>query len=169
MGNARVQWALAQGGPLSRLGSPLHAVVHKISGGRLGRRWLGAPGTALETCARTSGKPRSTTVICVRDGDGFVVIPSNAGSDRVPAWWLNLKAAGEGVVVVAGERVRVRARETSGDERERLWKLFARTYPQVDDYTRFTTREFPVVRLERAGDATGTVASPRPRTGAMRR
>ena len=149
MSSARLQWAMASTGPLGRLGSRLHARLYRATGGRVGGRWFGAPVMTLETVGRKSGKPRSTAVLCVRDGESFIVVPSNAGSSRVPAWWLNLRAAGEGTVVVRGRRHRVRPRVAEGEERERLWQTFARAYPQLDDYTRFTDREFPVVVLEK--------------------
>lgn len=150
MQSGRVQWLLARTGVLGRIASRLHAAVYKRTGGRVGSRWFGAPVIALETVGRRSGKTRSVPVLGLRDGDAFVVIPANAGSDRPPAWWLNLRAAGSAVAVVRGERVPVRPRVADGAERERLWKAYARMYPQVDDYTRFTDRELPVVVLERA-------------------
>lgn len=150
MSSGRVQWVLASTGPVGRFGSFLHSLLYKASGGRLGGRWFGAPVMALETVGRKTGRRRSTAVLCLRDGDAFVVVPSNAGMSRVPAWWLNLQAAGEGVAVVRGERIRVRPRVAEGSERERLWGAFVRMYPQAEEYTRFTDRAFPVVVLERS-------------------
>jgi deazaflavin-dependent oxidoreductase (nitroreductase family) len=72
------------------------------------------------------------------------------GGPRVPAWWLNLEAAGHGVVSIRGERRRVRPRVATGEERLELWRRFARMYPALDDYPRFTERELPVVVLEPA-------------------
>ena len=149
MSSARIQWAMASTGPIGRLGSHVHSLLYKASGGRLGGHWFGAPVMALETVGRRTGKRRSTAVLCIRDGDDFVVVPSNAGASRVPAWWLNLRAAGEGTAVVRGERIRVRPRVAQGEERDRLWKLFVGRYPQAEDYTRFTDRELPVVVLKR--------------------
>jgi deazaflavin-dependent oxidoreductase (nitroreductase family) len=149
MSSARLQWAMASTGPIGRLGSRLHARLYRASGGRVGKGWFGAPVIVLETVGRKSGKLRSTPVLGLRDGDDLVVVPSNAGMERVPAWWLNLRAAGEGVAVVRGERRRVRPRVAEGAERERLWREFVRMYPQAEDYTGFTSREFPVVVLEK--------------------
>lgn len=140
---------MASLGRPARLSSRLHARIYKASRGRLGARWFGAPVMALETVGRKSGKPRSTPVLCLPEGDGFVVVAANAGSDRTPAWWLNLRAAGEGVAVVRGVRHSVRPRVAEGGERERLWRAFVQMYPQAEDYTRFTEREFPVVVLEK--------------------
>jgi deazaflavin-dependent oxidoreductase (nitroreductase family) len=140
---------MASTGPLARLGSRVHARLYRATRGRAGRRWFGAPVMVLETVGRRSGRPRATPVLCLRDGDDLVVLGSNAGMARPPAWWLNLRAAGEGVAVVGRERRRVRPRVAEGAERERLWRAFAAMHPQVDNYARYTDRRFPVVVLEK--------------------
>ncbi len=92
---------------------------------------------------RRSGEPRATPVLYLRDGDALVVCASNAGAERTPAWWLNLREAGEGTAVVGSERTRVRPRVLEGAERERLWRAFAEMYPQLDIYTEFTRATVP--------------------------
>ena len=149
MSNARLQWAMASTGPIGRLGSRLHARLYRATGGRVGKGWFGAPVIVLETVGRKSGKRRETAVLGLRRGDDVVVVPSNAGMERVPAWWLNLEASGEGSVVVRGKRWRVRPRVAEGAERDELWREFVRMYPQAEDYTGFTSRRFPVVVLEK--------------------
>lgn len=72
--------------------SQLHAALFKLSGGRFGRRWSGVPVLVLITVGRKSGRRRETPVVYMRDGDDLVVLPAAAGSDRTPAWWLNLQA-----------------------------------------------------------------------------
>lgn len=149
MPNGRVQWALAKTGPFARLGSRVHARLYAATDGRFMPRWYGAPVIVLETVGRKSGKLRQTPVLGLRDGEKLVVLASNAGMERAPAWWLNLRTAGEGVAIVRGERRRVRPRVAEGAERERLFREFVRMYPQARDYTGFTKREFPVVVLEK--------------------
>ena len=46
------------------------------------------------------------------------------------------------------EARRVRARETEGEERDRLWALAADGYPGYELYRQMTDREIPVVVLE---------------------
>jgi deazaflavin-dependent oxidoreductase (nitroreductase family) len=123
--------------------------LSRRSGGRIVRRWFGMPVLILETVGRRTGKPRATPVIYMESGDDLVVIAAAGGSDKPPAWWLNLEAAGEGTAVVGGERRQIRPRVTEGDERERLWREFAKGYPTLDEYTTFTDRQIPVVVLSR--------------------
>lgn len=75
-----------------------------------------------------------------------MVVAANAGAERAPAWWLNLRAAGEGVAIVGGERRPVSATIAEGDRRARLWARFAAVSP-VAHYQRRTRRPIPVVAL----------------------
>ena len=85
----------------------------------------------------------------LRDGESYVVVASYVGLDRDPAWWRNLKAAPDGEVVAAGKRVRVRAREADGAERERLWARVIEKDPAYAEYQQRTKRRLPVVVLEK--------------------
>jgi deazaflavin-dependent oxidoreductase (nitroreductase family) len=144
-------WLVTRRPRAQRAWARLHARLYKLTGGRFLPRWFhGAPVMVLETVGRRSGSPRSNPVLYLRDGEALVVCAANAGADRTPAWWLNLRAAGEGSVVIAGERRRVRPRPLQGEERRRLWKAFTEMYPQAEEYTRFTDRELPLVALEPA-------------------
>lgn len=130
----------------------MHAWVYRITGGRVGRRWFArAPVLVLETVGRRSGEKRYTPVLFLRDGDALVVMAANAGASRTPAWWLNLRHAGRGVVHIGSDRRPVRPREVGGAERDRLWAAFVEMYPQAAHYRRFTDRDLPLIALEPAG------------------
>ncbi len=104
---------------------------------------------ALTTSGRKSGQPRTTALGYLRDGDDFAVVASNSGLAKPPAWWLNLEVNPEAEVDVAGERVRVRGRRATAEEQDRLWERFLEQFRGFDGYRQFTTREIPVVVLER--------------------
>jgi deazaflavin-dependent oxidoreductase (nitroreductase family) len=127
----------------------LHARLYRSSGGRFGSHWFaGAPVMVLETLGRRSGSRQATPVLYLRDGDVLVVLAANGGADRTPAWWLNLRDAGVGEVVIGRCRMRVRPRLLAGAERERLWEAFVEMYPQAEHYARFTDRALPLIALE---------------------
>src|SRR3712207_4890968 len=94
-----------------RLVPRLHARLYKRLGGRFVGRWFGGPVAVLETTGRKSGRTRATPVIYAWDGDDVIVVASNAGNPRLPAWWHNLRADPRATLEIAGERRRVRARE----------------------------------------------------------
>jgi len=52
-------------------------------------------------------------------------------------------------VQIKGDVFSARARTAAGAERERLWELATRQWPDYDEYQRRTERQIPVVVLER--------------------
>jgi deazaflavin-dependent oxidoreductase (nitroreductase family) len=103
----------------------------------------------LTTVGRRSGRERVVPLLYVEDGGRFVVVGSNGGDARPPAWWLNLRARPEARIQIGGERFAVRARQASAGESERLWPELLAVYPPYADYRRRTRREIPLVVLER--------------------
>jgi F420H(2)-dependent quinone reductase len=85
----------------------------------------------------------------LRDGDNVVVVASNAGLDRPPAWWLNLEANRDAEIDFEGERRLVRARRATEDEWERLWPKVLDQFRGFDDYRELSERDIPLVVLER--------------------
>jgi deazaflavin-dependent oxidoreductase (nitroreductase family) len=127
----------------------MHVAIFLLSRGRIMGRWFGSPVLVLETVGRKTAKRRRTTITyCPVDG-GYVVLPINAGSTRVPAWWLNLREAGEAIATVTGRgRICVRAREVSGSAGERLWARYAEQAPVIEQFREYAGRAIPVVLLE---------------------
>jgi len=149
---ARLLNRAARLGPAARLMSSLHARLYRLTGGRFLPRWAGGlPVLSLTTTGRRSGRPRSTAIIYLENGDNLVVMPSNAGSDATPAWWLNLQANPEAEVQLGGERRRGRARRAAPEEAERLWPQMRDAYAGFEAYQRFTERDQPIVLLEPLG------------------
>jgi F420H(2)-dependent quinone reductase len=135
----------------STLFTRLHAVAIRTSGGRIRRSFLFTGGMSilvLTTVGRKSGQRRSTPVGYLRHGGAFAVLASNAGSDRVPAWWLNLQAQPIAEVLADRTRHTVTARLADPSEDAALWSAFARLNPGFDEYRRLTDRKLPVVLLE---------------------
>jgi F420H(2)-dependent quinone reductase len=129
----------------------VHAVVLRHSRGRLRRSLLlagGQPVLALTTTGRRSGTPRSTVVAYVRHGDAYAVGALNLGSDRDPAWCLNLRADPRASILVNGEHKAVHARQATGEEAERLWQAFVDRLSTIADSLRLARRDVPVFVLE---------------------
>ena len=73
-------------------GPPLHEQLYKRTDGRLGHRMIGVPTLLLRTTGRRSGATRTNGLVYARDGDDYLVVASNGGADRPPAWLHNLRA-----------------------------------------------------------------------------
>jgi F420H(2)-dependent quinone reductase len=121
--------------------------LYRRSGGRIGGRMFGVPVLLLSTTGRRSGRPWTVPLMYSADGDGWVLIASNGGSPRHPAWWHNLRAAPEASVQIGRDVHPVTAAEVTGAERDRLWRVMADQYSGYDQYAKKTTRTIPVVRL----------------------
>ena len=134
--------------PGTSAASRAHAWLLRRSGGRIGKRFLGADVVVLRTTGRKSGELRQSPMFYLSHGDGWAVVASNAASKRPPAWWLNLQAKPEAEAFVGGSWRPVRARRASDEEREALWPRFVAMYRGYDHYESLATREMPVVVLE---------------------
>ena len=111
--------------------------------------WTGRQLLILSTTGARSGEPRETPLVFTRSGADYVVIASKGGAPSHPAWFHNLVAHPEVQVEVGGERFRARARVAEGEERDRLYEAQSRLLPNFAEYQRKTSRQIPVVVLER--------------------
>lgn len=109
----------------------------------------GAPLLLLGTTGARSGQPRVNPLVYTRDGDRYVVIASKGGSPTNPDWYRNVVAHPDVTVEVGPARFRARAVIAEGDERQRLYAAQAALMPGFAEYQRKTTRQIPVVVLER--------------------
>ena len=83
-------------------------------------------------------------------GDGVVaVFGSKGGAPTNPDWVHNLRANPDARVEIGTETFDVRARVAEGEERERIWEQQKRDVPGFAGYEQNTSREIPVVILER--------------------
>jgi deazaflavin-dependent oxidoreductase (nitroreductase family) len=108
--------------------------------------WL--PLLVMENRGAKSGELRRTPLFYGRDGDDIVLIASNGGNPKHPAWYHNVRAHPEVTVWLRRRTGRYRARVVEGPERERLWKLITELNPGYDIYrSRASNRQIPVVAL----------------------
>jgi deazaflavin-dependent oxidoreductase (nitroreductase family) len=135
-----------------RVMGAVHNGLYRLTGGKIGGRMWNAPVLLLTVAGRKSGKRRTTPLLYGRDGNRLIVIASKGGDPKHPAWYLNLRDA-EAEVQIGRERLRVRARDAEGDEREHLWAHMVGVYAPYAEYQKKTTRRIPVVVLEQQGQA----------------
>jgi deazaflavin-dependent oxidoreductase (nitroreductase family) len=114
----------------------------------VGGRFRGAPVLLLTTIGRKTAKRRTTPLLYVTDGNGWVLVASNGGRATDPSWWSNLKRNPEAEIQIRREIRKVQARKASTEEKAKLWPLVTKMYRTYDDYQRKTDREIPVVILE---------------------
>ena len=130
----------------------IHLRVYRWTNGRVGGALMGLPVLLLTTRGRKSREPRTSPLMYLPQGDNFVVIASYLGEPKHPAWFLNLQAEPQADVQIGTARLRVRAREAEGAEREKLWSAVVAKTPDYAEYQSRTTRRIPVVVLVRVGE-----------------
>jgi deazaflavin-dependent oxidoreductase (nitroreductase family) len=122
----------------------LDPVLLRASGGRLSTIAV-YPVLTLTARGARSGVPRSTPLVYFTDGDRVVLMASNYGGARHPAWCHNVRANPDVTLSADGHEGRYLGREVTGEERRRLWELakqMARNYGQYEQMT--GGREIPV-------------------------
>jgi deazaflavin-dependent oxidoreductase (nitroreductase family) len=134
-------------GALRAMGK-LNVPIYRLTRGRVMGKIGKAPVLLLTSIGRRSGQPRAAPVLFLADGERVVVIGSNAGNMREPAWSHNLKANPDAEIEIRSERRLVRARVTTGDERTELWRKMNQQYAGFEDYDERTSREIAVFALE---------------------
>jgi proline iminopeptidase len=127
-----------------------HVQRYRETGGEVGHLWReGSTILLLTTTGRKSGEKRTVPLIYAADGDRYVIVASKGGAPEHPGWYQNIEKDPVVELQVKGDVFRARARKAEGEERERLWKLANTVWRSYDDYAKRTTREIPVVVLER--------------------
>ena len=117
--------------------------------GSSGHQWNGRQTLLLTTRGRRSGKLRRTALIYGQDGDRYLLVASNGGARKHPFWCLNLTAQPDVQVQVGADKFAARARTAGAEEKPRLWRLMAAIWPDYDRYQKRTSRDIPVVIVER--------------------
>jgi deazaflavin-dependent oxidoreductase (nitroreductase family) len=132
---------------VGRYALAVHQWLYETTDGRI--TWLGGlPSLLLRTIGRTTGTERTAALVYLEDGKELVIVASNGGSDRPPAWLLNLEKTPTVGVQIGRERRRMRARVAGSEERARLWPLVNRLNAgRYDVYQARTKREIPLVVL----------------------
>jgi len=117
------------------------------TGGTVGGMFEGRPLLLLHHVGAKSGEKRIAPLVYLRHEDGYVVFASKGGAPENPGWYHNLKANPDTSIEVGAETLAVRAREATGEERDRLMAAQIKGQPQFAEYEEKTTRVIPVIVL----------------------
>jgi deazaflavin-dependent oxidoreductase (nitroreductase family) len=101
----------------------------------------------LESRGARTGQPRRNATLYFHDGERVTIIASKRGWPSHPSWYYNLRAHPDvlyGSLPFRAELVEAQA------ERERLWALADRVFPEYADYREQAAkagREIPIFQL----------------------
>lgn len=127
-----------------------HMKTYLETNGAEGHIWNGVQTLLLTTKGKRSGQPLQLPLIYGKDGDRYMVVASKGGADDHPAWYTNLVAEPAVQLQVGPEKFAALARTADAAEKPALWEKMADIWPAYNDYQAKTSREIPVVILERA-------------------
>ena len=88
----------------------LHERLYKATDGRIGHKMIGVPTLLLRSTGARSGQTRTNALVYARDGADYLVVASNGGGDRDPAWLHNLRAKPEIEIQIGRERQKASTR-----------------------------------------------------------
>jgi F420H(2)-dependent quinone reductase len=135
--------------PLIRVMSALNTSIYRLSGGRLGGKWMyGAPILLLTTTGRKSGQKRTAPLLYLEDGERVVIVGSQGGMSKDPLWVKNLDADPNVEVEIGSRKRAMRARRGTSEEKARYWPALCKMYPDYADYQARTVRDIPVLILD---------------------
>lgn len=127
-----------------------HEQIYKRTDGRIGHGMLGVPTLLLRTTGRRTGAKRTNALVYARDGERYLIVPSNGGADRPPGWLHNVKANPSVEIQIGRERRAGTAEviEPSDPSYEGLWvEVNANNKDRYTAYQSKTSRPIPVVAV----------------------
>ena len=126
----------------------------RANGGVVGGELADMPLLLLTTIDARSGQPRTTPLAYHRRGNRYLVIASNGGAARNPAWFRNLERDPDVTVEVGVETLAATARILDGSERDAAFAAIVAEAPSAGAFQAKAGRTIPVIELEpqRNGD-----------------
>lgn len=128
----------------------LHEKLYVASDGRIGHKMIGVPTLLLRTTGRRSGATRTISLVYASDGADYLVVASNGGSDKNPAWLHNVKANPDVGIQIGRDRTEGTARVVGPSDPDygRMWKIVnENNKDRYSAYEKMTSRPIPVVAI----------------------
>lgn len=129
----------------------LHDTLYQRSNGWIGHRLpFSPPMLLLHSVGAKTGQVRTHSLAYYRDGNDYLIVGSNGGAPRNPAWYHNLRAHPDVEINLGPKRIPVTAHVVLPDDPDyaRLWKICDDDNAgRYSAYQKLTTRPIPIVRL----------------------
>ncbi len=125
--------------------------LYESSGGTKGTTLLdtGLPVVIVTHKGQKTGAIRKTPLMRVKDGNSYVLVGSQGGAPKDPAWVRNLRADPHIELRDETDVRPMHVREVEdATEKARLWGLAVAAYPPYADYQKRTQRQIPVFVAE---------------------
>ncbi len=117
-----------------RVGPVIDPRIAHIRDGRFMAKLYGFPVLLLHTTGAKSGQARTSPLLYVRDGDDIMLIGTNFGQPKHPAWTANLLAHPDAAVEIGGVHLSVLAELVDEETWAATFPAFVAVYPGYADY-----------------------------------
>jgi deazaflavin-dependent oxidoreductase (nitroreductase family) len=117
--------------------------------GKVGGPFQGAPLLLLHTTGAKSGQERVNPMMYQTIGDGFAVFASKGGAPTNPDWYHNVVANPHVKAEIGTDTIELTARVADDATRAPIWEAWKKANPGFADYEAKTSRQIPVVLLDR--------------------
>jgi len=135
-----------------RLFTRAHVLLHRATGGRYFNQLSGDEVCFVTFRRAKSGRQLTIPLMYVPHGEGVLLVASQGGAPKHPGWYWSLVRNPDITVEHRGERMRLRARLATPEEKPALWPVCDSHYAPYADYRKRTTREIPIFVCEPRGD-----------------
>ncbi len=122
--------------------------LYRVTGGKIGGHMNGGDVLLLTTVGRKSGEKRTTPVMYLRDGDGYLIAASAAGAPKSPGWYWNAaKGTAPVEIQVGSQTMTVDVTDLQGADRDQSYEKFKQAMESFVGYEEKVTRTIPVLKL----------------------
>ncbi|MFN8517050.1 MAG: nitroreductase family deazaflavin-dependent oxidoreductase [Thermomicrobiales bacterium] len=131
----------------ARLAHRLDRQVLRLTGGghTLTSLLAGLPIVWLTTTGARSGRTHTVPLVGIVDSARIVLIASNFGQARNPAWYHNLRAQPCATIAARGQSARYHCREAAGEEYNMYWAEALALFPGWANYHARAPRHIPIL------------------------
>ncbi|MFI5394179.1 MAG: nitroreductase/quinone reductase family protein [Candidatus Binatia bacterium] len=133
---------------LKHIITPANRFLLMISNGCLGNSFLGVPVLSLTTVGAKSKLERVTPLFYLHHQGKIILVASNGGNTKNPAWVANINAHPEVKVKIKGQETRMHAHIATAEERQRYWPMVTELFPTWKTVQETSVRTFPIAVLE---------------------
>lgn len=126
----------------------VHVMLHRLSGGRRFNSIGGDDVCFVTMKGAKSGRTLTIPLMYVPHRDGVLLVASQGGAPKNPAWYFNLVKYPDIEVSQRGRHMQLRARLATSDEKPDLWPVCDQHYAPYADYRARTSRDIPIFVCE---------------------
>ena len=122
----------------------VHVFIHRLTGGRAFNSMAGDEVCFVTMTGAKSGRQLTIPLLYLPYGDGVLLVASQTGRTTNPIWYKNLVKHPEIEVSHRRDRLKLRAREATAEEKRDLWPICDEMYADFAEYRARTTRDIPI-------------------------